>query len=129
MSEGTPDAHWFEQLANSNETLFYALRVKPDLAFEYVNDAVERLIGWTVAEAMADAQSVLGVVDATHAARLAAALAMPPGTETNVELIWQHRNGNPVYGKTFIRSRQREDGSVVLEGATRDVTQLHEVET
>lgn len=128
MSKGTPDSHWFEELANSNETLFYILRVKPDVAFEYVNDAVEKLIGWTAAEAMADAGAVLGVVDDSHAARLAAALELPPGTEATVELIWQHRNGNPVYGRTFIRSRQREDGSVVLEGATRDVTQLHEVE-
>ncbi len=63
MSEGTPDSHWFEELANSNETLFYILRVKPDVAFEYVNDAVESLIGWTAAEAMADAGAVLGVVD------------------------------------------------------------------
>jgi diguanylate cyclase (GGDEF)-like protein/PAS domain S-box-containing protein len=127
-SEGTPDARWFEELANCNETLFYVLRVKPDVAFEYVNAAVESLIGWTPAEAMADARAVLGVVDAAHSARLTAALELPPGTEATVELIWQHRNGNPVYGRTFIRSRQREDGSVVLEGATRDVTQLHEVE-
>jgi diguanylate cyclase (GGDEF)-like protein/PAS domain S-box-containing protein len=128
MLGATPDSHWFEQLANSNQTVFYVLRVKPDLAFEYVNDAVESLIGWTAAEAMADAEAVLGVVDADYTARLTAALETPPGTEANVELIWQHRNGNPVYGRTFVRSRQREDGSVVLEGATRDVTQLHEVE-
>ncbi|MBB3603454.1 diguanylate cyclase (GGDEF)-like protein/PAS domain S-box-containing protein [Mycolicibacterium sp. BK556] len=127
-SEGTPDASWFEELANSNETLFYVLRVKPDLAFEYVNAAVESLLGWTPEEAMTDPEGVLGVVDASHAARLEAALELKPGTEATVELIWQHRNGNPVYGQTFIRSRQREDGSVVLEGATRNVTQLHKVE-
>jgi len=128
MSGATPDSQWFEELANSNETLFYVLRVKPDLAFEYVNDAVESLLGWTAAEALTDPEGVLGVVDETHSARLAAALELKPGTEATVELIWQHRNGNPVYGRTFIRSRQREDGSVVLEGATRDVSQLHKVE-
>ena len=127
-SEGTPDAQWFEQLANNNETLFYVLRVKPDLAFEYVNDAVESLIGWTAEDVMAGADKVLGVVDAAHAARLEAALELEPGTEATVDLIWQHRNGNPVYGQTFVRAREREDGSVVLEGATRNVTQLHKVE-
>lgn len=127
-SEGTPDAQWFEQLANRSETLFYVLRVKPDLAFEYVNDAVESLLGWTADEALSDAAGVLGVVDESHSARLAAALELKPGTEATVDLIWQHRNGNPVHGQTFIRSRQREDGSVVLEGATRNVTQLHRVE-
>jgi diguanylate cyclase (GGDEF)-like protein/PAS domain S-box-containing protein len=127
-SEWTPDARWFEQLANRNETLFYVLRVKPDLAFEYINDAVESLLGWTTDEALNDAKGVLGMVDESHGTRLAAALELTPGTEATVDLIWQHRNGNPVYGQTFIRSRRREDGSVVLEGATRNVTQLHEVE-
>jgi diguanylate cyclase (GGDEF)-like protein/PAS domain S-box-containing protein len=127
-SEWTPDARWFEQLANRNETLFYALRVKPDLAFEYINDAVESLLGWTADEALNDAEGVLGMVDESNGARLAAALELTPGTEATVDLIWQHRNGHPVHGQTFIRSRRREDGSVVLEGATRNVTQLHEVE-
>ena len=28
-----------------------------------------------------------------------------------------------------MRSRQREDGSVILEGSIRDITQLHDAET
>ncbi|EHB53618.1 diguanylate cyclase with PAS/PAC sensor [Mycolicibacterium rhodesiae JS60] len=127
-SERTPDAQWFEQLANHSETLFYVLRVKPDLAFEYVNDAVESLLGWTADEALSDAQAVLGAVDAAHSERVAEALELDPGSETVVEYTWRHRDGHSVHGQTFVRSRQREDGSVVLEGATRNVTQLHEVE-
>jgi diguanylate cyclase (GGDEF)-like protein/PAS domain S-box-containing protein len=68
------------------------------------------------------------VINAAQMDLLAEMLALAPGDETNIELTWQHRDGSPVYGRTFIRSRQREDGSVVLEGATRDVTQLHAVE-
>jgi diguanylate cyclase (GGDEF)-like protein/PAS domain S-box-containing protein len=127
-SEGTPDARWFEQLANSSATVFFVLRVKPDLAFEYLNDAVESLVGWPASEAIGNPASTFGVVDTAYTDQLADMLELPPGTEATVELIWQHRNGNPVYGQTFIRSRQREDGSVVLEGATRNVTQLREVE-
>ena len=129
MSEGTPDSHWFEELANSSETLFYVLRVKPDVAFEYLNDAVERpdRVDGRRGDGRRRGRSWAWSTHA-HTARLTAALELSPGTEATVELIWQHRNGNPVYGRTFIRSRQREDGSVVLEGATRDVTQLHAVE-
>jgi diguanylate cyclase (GGDEF)-like protein/PAS domain S-box-containing protein len=128
MGTGTPDSHWFEELANSSATVFFVLRVKPDLAFEYLNDAAENLLGWTAAEAAANPEAVLGVINAAQMDLLAEMLALAPGDETNIELTWQHRDGSPVYGRTFIRSRQREDGSVVLEGATRDVTQLHAVE-
>ncbi|WP_319433303.1 diguanylate cyclase [Mycobacterium sp. RTGN5] len=128
ISDGTPDSHWFEQLANSSATVFFALRVKPDLAFEYLNGAAENLLGWTAAEAAANPEVVLGGINAAQMDLLEQLLALAPGEETNIELSWRHRDGSPVYGRTFIRSRQREDGSVVLEGATRDVTQLHAVE-
>lgn len=127
-SQRPPESQWFEQLANNSETLFYVLRVKPDLAFEYLNDAVETLVGFTAAEAMADAATVLGVVDAPYAGGVAELLALEPGSETTLEFTWQHRNGCLVYGQAFIRSRERDDGSVVLEGATRNTTQLHHME-
>jgi diguanylate cyclase (GGDEF)-like protein/PAS domain S-box-containing protein len=128
VANGPPDGRWFERVANRNDTLFYVLRVQPDLAFEYVNDAIEALFGCTVAEALANPAAVLGMVDPAHADRVAQALALPPGDETVVEFTWQHRLGHTVYGSTSARSRQREDGSVVVEGATRDVTQLRSAE-
>lgn len=125
----TPDGDWFEQLANGSETLlFYLLRVKPDVAFEYVNAAVETLFGCTVGEALADPTVLLGSIDAAYSDRLAAVLALPPGRETVGEYTWRHRNGHSVHGRTYVRSRQRADGSVVLEGLTRDMTQLHKMQ-
>lgn len=124
-----PDACWFEAMANGSTTVFFALQVEPDLAFEYLNDAVESQIGCSVAEALADPAAVLGRVDSDHAQRLAEALALPPGNATVVELTWQHRDGHTVSARTWIQSRRRADGSVVLEGTTHDITQLHEAET
>jgi diguanylate cyclase (GGDEF)-like protein/PAS domain S-box-containing protein len=128
MGTGTPDSHWFEQLANSSATVFFVLRVKPDLAFEYLNDAAEDVLGWTAAEATANPGVVLAGINSAQMDLLARLLALTPGEETNIDLTWRHRDGSPVHGRTFIRSRQREDGSVALEGATRDVTQLHAVQ-
>jgi diguanylate cyclase (GGDEF)-like protein/PAS domain S-box-containing protein len=126
--DGLPDGRWFERMANGSATMFFVLRVKPDLAFEFVNDAIETLIGCTSAEALADAAPVLAVIDTVHADRLAETLALAPGNETVVEFTWHHRDGRPVHSRTWVQSRQREDGSVVLEGATRDITQLRETE-
>lgn len=128
VSERTPDARWFEQMANNSATLFYILRVKPDLAFEYVSDAVQSMIGCPVADALTDPMAVLSKIDAAHTERLAQTLALPPGSETTVEFTLRHRDGHAVHGRTFIRSCQRDDGSVALEGITRDVTQLRDME-
>ena len=35
----------------------------------------------------------------------------------------------PCNARAWVRSRRREDGSVILEGSIRDITQLHEAET
>ncbi|HTY29558.1 MAG TPA: diguanylate cyclase, partial [Mycobacterium sp.] len=105
------------------------LRVQPDVAFEFLTDGVEAQIGCPAADGIADPASVLGLIDPTHAGRLAEALATPPGGEVAVELTWHHRDdGRPVYSRTWARSRQRTDGSVVLDGVTRDITQLREAE-
>jgi hypothetical protein len=80
IAEGPPDARWFEESADSSGTLYYVLPVKPDLAFEFINDAVEPLLGWTEAEGLANAQPLLDVVDDAHAHRVNDILALPPGT-------------------------------------------------
>ena len=45
-----------------------------------------------------------------------------------MELVWRHRDGHERASRVRARSRQRDDGSVVLEGTARDITQLREAE-
>jgi len=127
-SDGRPDAVWFERVADGGTLVFFVLRVQPDVAFEFLNDAVEAQIGCPATEGLADPAAVLGLIDPSHAGRLAEALAIPPGSDTTVELTWQHRDGRPVYSRTWAHCRRRPDGSVVLDGVTRDITQLRETE-
>ncbi|WP_328357673.1 diguanylate cyclase [Mycobacterium sp. NBC_00419] len=123
-----PDADWFRRMADSNDLVFFVLRVQPDLAFEFVNDAIEAQIGISAAEILADAETMLSRIDPKHAGRMAEALALEPGEEATFELVWQRRDGGETASRMRIESRRREDGSVVLEGAARDVTQLREAE-
>mgnify|MGYP002135178551 CR=1 FL=1 len=127
-SDGRPDAAWFELVADGGGLVFFVLRVQPDVGFEFLSDGVEEQIGCTAAEGLADPATVLAQIKPTHAERLAEAMAIPPGSETAVELTWHHRDGRPVHSRTWARCRQRPDGSVVLDGVTRDITQLREVE-
>ena len=127
-SDGRPDAVWFERVADGGTLVFFVLRVQPDVAFEFLNDAVEAQIGCPATEGLADPAAVLGLIDPSHAGRLAEAMAIPPGSATTVELTWHHRDGRPVYSRTWAHCRRRPDGSVVLDGVTRDITQLRETE-
>ena len=40
-SHGPADAEWFRQMANGSAVVFFILRVQPDVAFEFLTDAVE----------------------------------------------------------------------------------------
>lgn len=129
MSEGAlPDGEWFRRVADNGALVFFILRVQPDLAFEYINDAIELQIGVPAAEVLADPAAALGRIEPASADRLAEALALPPGDETSVELVWRHRDGSETTSRVRGRSRLRADGSVVLEGSARDITQLREAE-
>ena len=135
MSAGDriPDSEWFEQMASSSGMMFFVLRVQPDLALEFVNNAPGTvLVGDRTEPGSAtdiDAASLLGQIDPDYADRLAEVLALPPGTGTQVELRWNRLDGRSTYGRGSIRSRERTDGSVVIEGALADITELHEAET
>jgi diguanylate cyclase (GGDEF)-like protein/PAS domain S-box-containing protein len=128
-----PDSDWFEQMASSSGMMFFVLRVRPDLALEFVKNAPGTvLVGDRNESGSAtdvDAASLLGQIDPDYADRLAEVLALPPGTDTQVELRWNRLDGLSTYGRGSIRSRQRPDGSVVIEGALADITELHEAET
>jgi diguanylate cyclase (GGDEF)-like protein/PAS domain S-box-containing protein len=125
----TPGPEWFERIADQSELVFFVLRVAPDIAYEYISDAVETLIGVTSAEAIADAEAVHSRVDADFLGVLASALSTQPGHQSAAELKWHHRNGTPLFTRTWMQARQRPDGSVVMEGTVSEITELRDVET
>lgn len=128
-----PDGDWFAQMADASGLMFFVLRVRPDVALEFVNDAPGAvLIGERTTSGGAtyiDAANLLGQIDPDYADRLSAVLALPPGSGTQVELKWNRLDGQSTWGRGWVRSRERQDGSVVIEGALADITELHEAET
>ena len=129
----TPDSEWFEQMASSSGMMFFILRVHPDVALEFVNNAPGAVLRGDRTEPGSasdlDTEFLLRQIDPDYADRFADVLALPPGTGTEVELKWNRLDGLSTYGRGSVRSRQRADGSVVIEGALADITELHEAET
>lgn len=124
-----PDATWFQRVADDSGLVFFILRIRPDVAFEFVNAGMRtQMVGTRPDLSTASAAETLAQVSPDSADALAAMLAMQPDQEMQLELKWRHATGRPVFSQGRVRCRQRGDGSVIVEGALQDVTHLHEVQ-
>ena len=126
--DALPGAPWFEQMANGSGLVFFVLRIQPDIAYEFISEAVSMHLGVTATEAMDDADTVHSLVVPESLEALAGALATKPGQSAAIELTWRHRNGRPLQTRCWMHSVERQDGSVVLEGTVAAITELRDVE-
>lgn len=125
-----PDSEWFQRVADSSGLVFFILRVRPDVAFEFVNGGMRtQLVGSRPDDTAEGAQALLSNIHPDSAGTLDTLLNMKPGQSMYAELKWQHVSGHAVYSRGSVSARQRDDGSVVVEGALQDVTTLHQMET
>lgn len=125
-----PGSAWFERIAEGSGLIFYLLRIRPDIAFEYLGSALQTRLGINSnTTTPVDAEAVLGRIHPDSAQRLAETLAMEPGQEMSMDLTWRHVDGHSVDSRAWMRAYQRSDGSVIQEGVVQDITGLREVET
>lgn len=124
-----PGAPWFAEMARGSRVVFFVMRLRPEVAYEYMSDAIEDLLGVTAAEAVADADAVHNRTDPDYLDNLARAIATQPGEQVTVELKWRNRDGHPFYTRCWAQGRERPDGSVVLEGTVAEITELRDIES
>ena len=125
-----PDSTWFQRVADSSGLVFFMLRIRPDVAFEFVNGGMRtQLVGRRPDTTNTDAAEIFAALHPDSVPAMETMLAMRPGSSMEVELKWRHVSGHPVFSRGWVHARARADASVVLEGALQDVTALHEVET
>ena len=122
-------ADWFVDLASGSGVVFFALQVTPELRFEFINPAVEDLLGYSAEDVLSDPLVMLGRIDPRDAELLARDLEVEPGTHTVAEQRWTHRDGRTLLVRSTTRSVLRPDGSVLLEGTSQDMTSVRQVET
>ncbi|MFN8168616.1 MAG: PAS domain S-box protein [Candidatus Nanopelagicales bacterium] len=124
--QGDPrDVDRLRWLLESTGDAFFVLRTRPDVAMEYITPTIADLVGYTPAEHYADPGLVLRVLDEDYREAAAQVMGGEPGTEFELELCWHHRDGRVVWSLHRGVVREREDGSVVVEGSGRDITALH----
>lgn len=124
-----PDVKWFQRMTDNFGLVSFVLRVRPDIAFEFVNPGRRtQLVGYQPSDSIEDAKLVLDRIEPDSAEQLARLLALPPGQETSVDLGWLHLDGQSVRSRGWVQAVERADGSVIIEGVLQDVTELHQLE-
>ncbi len=114
---------WLEAL----QDVIYVLQLSPTRRFEFVSDSVTDLIGYTPQEHYDDPDLGTRLVDPRDRHRLDEMARTPLGTRLDVTLRWVRRDGRAVWTQHRCIKQQRPDGSLVLIGSARDVTeQVHD---
>lgn len=122
MRHAEPGSDWYRDLAMISGDFFYILRVEPDVAFEFVSESVEALMGYSAPEILADPSLLFAVVSPDDRLALEQALTQSSSQPQSLFLTWSAKSGEAVVTQQWFRSRSRPDGSRVLEGSVRDVT-------
>lgn len=110
------------ELAETLGDVVYALRLEPDLAFEYVSSAVLEFSGHTPEEHYADAEVGVQSIDPRDLPIVEAAFENEPGARFEFTVRWIRQDRRVIWAQHRCRKKLREDGSVVIFGAARDVT-------
>ncbi len=116
----TPDIA--AELATELADVVYALRIHPTLAFEYLSASVLSLSGYSPEELYADPAIALGSTDPEDDALVKEAFAAPPGVVSDFTVRWRTKDGRLITTHHRCRKHVRDDGSVVVYAAARDVT-------
>lgn len=117
-----PPDRWFREMAERSGDVFYVIRTDPDFAIEFISDSINDWGGLTAADYQADSSLFRSLLDPRDADVVAQVMAAEPGVDMEVTCRWVHRDGRPVWTRNWTRRRIRDDGSIVLEGRTQDIT-------
>ncbi|MFN8125280.1 MAG: PAS domain S-box protein [Candidatus Nanopelagicales bacterium] len=114
------------ELAAALADVVYVIRLEPDVGVEYVSDSVAVHLGHTSAEFRADPRLAWRAIDRRDHQVVRRALTHPLGEICRLEVRWTSADGRTVWTEQRCRRDRRDDGSLVLIGAARDVTASRE---
>jgi hypothetical protein len=101
-----PDSAWFQQLAGNAGLAFFIIRVRPDVAFEFVTPGIlTESVHPRPDSSPAATQEFLERVHPDSAGDLAAALSMLPGQTRWIDVKWRLEDGHLLHSWGWVRYR------------------------
>lgn len=114
------------QVAAAMLDVVYVVRLEPDQAFEYVSPSVVDLVGYTPEEHYADPGLGARLLDPRDREVMGRATGAALDETVGFTVRWIHRDGRTVWTEHRCRKLRRDDGSVAIYGAARDVSEHRE---
>ncbi len=112
----------FRHMAEHAQDGIYRLRLEPDVAFEYVNPAMEEVTGFGPEDFYADPRLPLRRVHPDDREMIRRTRTRPEALPDTVEVRWQHRDGHWMW-HSLREAAIVEDGELkAIQGIVRDVT-------
>jgi PAS domain S-box-containing protein len=116
-------------LLDHSQDLVFSVRLRPALAFRYVNAASAAITGYRADEIQADPAGFFEAIHPDDRALVAAAFADAGRLEAPVIFRFRHRNGEWRWFELFATPvLDEEDRVAAVDGITRDVTVRHRLE-
>ena len=120
----------FRRLSEQAADVVYRFRIHPEHRIEYLNPAIEQVLGYQPDELLDDPEAIWTILSPEERETFAAIMADPEQVEgQRLELRWRHRDGRTVWVEHLGNVIRDADGQVVaLEGIARDVTERRHFE-
>jgi diguanylate cyclase (GGDEF)-like protein/PAS domain S-box-containing protein len=125
-----PEATFYEDISKLTGDVYWHLRTSPDEAFEYVSENVADLVGYPADDFLYGGIPFMASI--THPgdqSELNRAMSVELEKSGYFELRFIHQSGHTVFTRLWFQRRSRSDGSHIVEGTVREVTQLHRLES
>src|SRR5262245_23158104 len=117
------------RLADNAVDVVYRYRLRPEPGFEYVNEAVERVTGYTPEEYYADPDLGMRMLHPDDRPAVEALLAAPDTAPDPVVYRMGRKDGGFVWLELQVRVIHDDAGTpVAIEGIARDVTERRHLE-
>lgn len=113
-------------LLDATGDAYYVVRTHPDVAVEFISDAIMDIVGRSADDFAADPSLLRDIALPESREALEGLLTTEVGETVDVDLGARHADGHTVWTHHRARARRRPDGSVVLEGAARDISALRQ---
>ncbi len=113
----------FRLLAEHARDIVWSVRVRPDVAWEYISPSVERFLGYSAEELLPDPWFFMRLITEESQPRLQRMLAGDLDGDEPLVVSWRHKDGRMVWSEGTLTPLRAEDGA--LRGRAGDHARRH----
>ena len=114
----------FRLLAEHARDIVWSVRVRPDVAWEYISPSIKRFLGYSAEELIPDAWFFMRLITDESRPLLERMLTGDLNGDETLLVSWHNRDGGIVWSEGTVTPLYDEDGTLVgVQGIMRDVTE------